>query len=304
MKKVFDNQKRILILGGDTFIGPYLIEKLAQEGAMIVASVNNREANNYLRTYGEVGQVRLIKSKFPNQESVAKLLQGIDTVIFLSNVFTTNYVRDKKLKVITWFADLANELKIPNFIYISPYGGIKNIDDNFRHIYQKTVREKCDNSVIIRTNFIYSLDNPLLKKLRLFSRIKMLPVIGSGTNIFQPIHIGDVTQSIVNAIDNPDAKGRTFDIGGLNQYTLLEIIQLYQKFVFPSAKIVHLSPSLCRAMAFSEIFLSKPPFFKEEVSTMQNDLIIKPHYLGVQNLGVVPKDFKDFIKEYNHLFHK
>ena len=56
-------QKRVTIFGGSGFIGRYVVELLADQGAIIKVAVRDIEKAKFLKPLGQVGQITPIKIK-------------------------------------------------------------------------------------------------------------------------------------------------------------------------------------------------------------------------------------------------
>ena len=64
--------------------------------------------------------------------------------------------------------------------------------------------------------------------LNLFDRLAgLFPVlaVASPQARFQPVYVGDVAQAFVRALEDRDAAGKRYDLGGPRQYSLRELVE-------------------------------------------------------------------------------
>ncbi len=80
------SERIVTVFGGSGFLGRHLIQKLANDGALIRVAVRRPESAGFLRPMGGVGQIALIQANVRDDESVARAIQGADEVVNLSGI--------------------------------------------------------------------------------------------------------------------------------------------------------------------------------------------------------------------------
>ena len=63
-----NTSKRVTIFGGSGFIGRYIVRRLAALGWKIKIVTRNSDKSLFLRTYGEIGQVEIIKANLSDMD--------------------------------------------------------------------------------------------------------------------------------------------------------------------------------------------------------------------------------------------
>src|ERR1051325_6593647 len=73
----------ITVFGGSGFIGRYVVQRLAHQGHRIRVAVRRPTQAEFLRPYGDVGQIVLQQANVRDDASVAAAVQGADAVVNL-----------------------------------------------------------------------------------------------------------------------------------------------------------------------------------------------------------------------------
>src|SRR5206468_1542372 len=63
--------------------------------------------------------------------------------------------------------------------------------------------------------------NPLAGVAR---RVPVFVLIGGGHSRLQPVHVADVAEAVQRVLREPSSRGRTYELGGPQTYTLREIV--------------------------------------------------------------------------------
>jgi NADH dehydrogenase len=102
---------------------------------------------------------------------------------------------------------------------------------------------------IFRPSVVFGEDDHFLN---LFARLqRILPVIllGGANAKLQPVYVKDVALAYVNALENPAAIGKTYEIAGPEVYTLRELVRLAGIYSGHPRPIIGLPEPLARFMA-------------------------------------------------------
>ena len=79
-------QQRVTVLGGSGFIGRYVVERLADQGAVVTVAVRDPEGAKFLKPLGQVGQVAPIAVNVRDTAALARAVEGADAVINLVGI--------------------------------------------------------------------------------------------------------------------------------------------------------------------------------------------------------------------------
>ena len=74
-------QQRVTVFGGSGFIGRYVVERLADQGAVVTVAVRDPEKAKFLRPLGQVGQVTPVAANIRDTAALARVVDGADAAI-------------------------------------------------------------------------------------------------------------------------------------------------------------------------------------------------------------------------------
>ena len=79
-------QERITVIGGSGFLGRYIVELLADQGAVVKVAVRDIEKAKFLKPLGQVGQVTPIRINIRDESSLKQMVQETDKIIYLVGI--------------------------------------------------------------------------------------------------------------------------------------------------------------------------------------------------------------------------
>jgi NADH dehydrogenase len=121
-------------------------------------------------------------------------------------------------------------------------------------------------------------------------RLPVIPVIGNGRTVFQPIHVSDMARTILACIENDAAINRVYEVAGPDAVTFDELIDLVARHVGLRKPKIHIPwrAGMLAALICARC-LARPPI------TVSNVLGLAPSNVRrldirplVDELGVVP----------------
>jgi NADH dehydrogenase len=116
-----------------------------------------------------------------------------------------------------------------------------------------------------------------------------------------------VAKAVVRALDEPAARGRTFELGGPKTYTLREILELVLYETGRSRALVPLPFFAAKAIgAVSDLFAPvmpfSPPITRDQVELLRRDNVVDPAAPGFAELGLVPTAPEAIVGSYLYRF--
>ncbi|UVW30298.1 SDR family oxidoreductase [Massilia sp. H6] len=143
---------------------------------------------------------------------------------------------------------------------------------------------------IIRPTMIYGHkdDRNISRLVQAVARYPLMPLIGSGSNLIQPVLIHDLVKAYGTALFNARCYNKSYNIGGSKAYSNRELIACAAASLGRRARLVPLPAALvrCGVALLSVIGLS--PISREQVQRFQEDKHI---------------DLKAFITDFNYVPH-
>lgn len=241
----------ILYVGATGITGSAAVGELCRSGRRVRCLV--RPTSNLSRLAG--CNVELVHGDVRDHAAVARAVKGVDAVV---SSFATNIAKDRRVSTL-WQADYdgnlalikhAREAGVRKFVFVSYWGLAKFAD--FEHGKIKKVVEDLlavsglDYTVLRVTTI--ATDLSLLLGARLLKQGRA-PVIMRKEEKVRPILPEDLARCIADAVDNPQASRRIFEVAGVEEYTFLELQELYRRAIGKPVRLVFVPPRLAMMIA-------------------------------------------------------
>jgi uncharacterized protein YbjT (DUF2867 family) len=181
---------------------------------------------------------------------------------------------------------------VKHIVHVSALGAVNNPRYKYFHSKWKGEQEINKSGVsatILRPSIIFGDGDEFSSVMG--SVIKMspiLPVIGHGRNRFQPIMVDDMAKCVVAALGRGNLAGRTIELGGPEQLSYNEILDLICTTMGKRRLKVHMPFWIIWINAFFlEVLFNRPPITRDlirllitrnvtELGTAQDTLGISP----------------------------
>ena len=226
-------QNRVAILGGSGFIGRYIVKRLAERGDVVAVGGRNAAESRFLRLKGEVGQVALINVSIGDERLLRAFVADNDAVVNLVGILREG--GSQRFEAIhhigpARLARIAREAGVERFIQMSAIGA----DPRSMSAYARTkaageaaARDAFPTATILRPSVVFGPEDQFFNRFAAVATISpVLPLIGGGETLFQPVYVGDVAEAVVRVIDDSATAGRTYELGGPKVYSLRALFEL------------------------------------------------------------------------------
>ena len=280
--------KTIAVIGATGEVGFRLIPVL-HSSYRIVAVVRNRGKRDFSRYPGvEVRQMADIS----DVDGLARALDGCDAIV------NTGYI---------WFAEqihqavLRSQASIRHAVFTGSTGIYTRLPSESaerKRMAEAYIQEhyRCPWT-IIRPTMIYGHkdDRNISRLVRAVSRYPIMPLIGKGGSLIQPVLIHDLVKAYEVALFNSKYFNKSYNIGGSKAYSNRELIACTasslgrQPRLIPlPAGLVHRGVSLLSKMGLS-------PISTEQVQRFQENKNIDLSAF-ISDFNYVPRDFEQGVQ--------
>ena len=312
--------KLAVVFGGSGFVGRHVVRELAKRGWRIRVAVRRPHLAQFLRPMGAVGQIQLAQANIRNEGSVARVLENADAVINLIGILhqegaqkfsTVQSIGAMRL------AELCKERGIEDFVHMSAIGA--NADSDIDYVKTKgeaeaAVRAAIPDAVILRPSIIIGQEDNFFNKfasMATLTPVTPLPLIGGGATRFQPVYVDDVADAVAASLENSEAKGKTYELGGPQIYTFKELMQRMLAEIdrprplipipFFAASLIGKVGEIAGALPFVE-----PPLTSGQVEMLKSDNIVDSSgTVGViEDLGIKPQTLDCVLPTYMAPYRK
>lgn len=215
--------KKVLILGANSFLGYHLKISLAKSFDVV---------GTYLSTKpNEDGFERCNLRSRADLASLGKF----DCVIQYSSVVAGTRKYEKNLELVRNTIDYCN-CNRSNFIYISSSQVNFEFDSEYKQskiAAENLVHELSRQYNIVRPaspygslpDYRFSRKQPFHVLTDVIRKLPIIPIIGDGKYIRQPVHVDNLNQ-LIRVILQSDLDRNVFEIGGPGQFTFDQIVDL------------------------------------------------------------------------------
>lgn len=104
------------------------------------------------------------------------------------------------------------------------------------------------------------------------------------TALRQPIYVNDVAQCVLNALKMPETAGNTYDLGGPNQYTRLEVYEVLHNIISKPPKLAYFPYEIATRVA--ENFYNWENFSLDMMVKDRLDLVCDSNNKNISDLYV------------------
>ena len=295
----------VTIFGGSGFIGRYTARQLVKKGWRVRVACRRVNLAGDVRLAGAPGWVDLVQANIRDRASIERALEGADAVVNLVGVLIEKgkqTFESTQAEGAALLAEVAAKKGITRFVQVSAIGA----DPASKSDYAKTkgeaeaaVRAAIPAATILRPSVVFGPEDNFFNKFAQMARFApMMPAIGGGKTLMQPVYAGDVAEAISIAVDTPETAGKTYELGGPRVYTMNEIYDHILRTIdrprfkiglpfFIAKPLGYITGAVWRFIPpFSWGFLGEPPVTGDQVEMLKTDNVVADDALTLTDLGV------------------
>ncbi len=301
---------RATVFGASGFIGRYVVQRLAAEGAVIVAAVRHPDAALFLKPMGDVGQITPVRAGVGDEAAVAAAVAGSDLVINLAGILyehgsqTFQAVHQDGAERVARLAKAAGAERLIHMSAIGADPASPSLYAQTKGRGEEAVRAAFPAATIIRPSIVFGPEDDFFNRFAGLARVlPALPLIGGGHTRFQPVYVGDVADAIVKAASDAGAAGRTFELGGPTVYRFADLMRLLLKQIGRRRLLVPVPFGVARVQAWFLEKLPIPPLTRDQVLMLERDNVVTGPD-GLAELGIRPTAAEAVLPTYLDRYRK
>ena len=303
------------VFGGSGFLGRHIVKRLAAQGYTVRAAVRDVENAMHLKPNGNPGQIILQACNVRNPEMVADAVQGADVVINATGIlwqWSKQTFGSVHVDGASNIAGACSDAGIENFVHISALGADEKSESEYgrtKAAGEKAVLDEYPGATILRPSIIFGPNDGFFNKFAGVMRFTpALPVIGSplipevkfengeldinlygdGGAKLQPVYVGDVADAVMNCIDNTDAKGKTYELGGPEVMSFMGVMKRLLKHTERKRFLAPVAYPFAKILGGIIGFLPKPLLTGDQITMLQAGSVVSKGALTLEDLGVEP----------------
>jgi len=194
----------ILLTGATGFIGIHLVRLLIKEKMDFCCLVRNNSDTSLLDKLN----VKIIKGNLKDQNFLNNAFKGMEQVIHLAGVTNGSIekINNSNVNLTKKIINASTNNNVKKIIFISSIATImgKSTYGLSKLKAEKLIEKSNINYLIFRCSVIYGQgdDKNISSLIKLIRYSKIIPILGDGKYLIQPIYVEDVVSIIVKAIQS------------------------------------------------------------------------------------------------------
>lgn len=296
---------KIFITGATGFIGRHLLLRLRQKDCRITAFV----------LFGDTGAAAIAQDNLEirygdirDKGAIEKAVAGNEAVISLAAIQESNNpVLNEQINYqgVKNLAEVCCARSIRRFIHLSSISTCYNVKS-----YYGRSKEMADQYLmrcsgldytILRPTLVYgnTIRGPFHTFLTTLDKLPwVIPVIGNGRALKQPVFVEDVVSAIILSLESKTAIGKYYDISGRDTISIEEMIRLIIAKKGRKKMFIRIPAWILFPLALVLEKASDPIFTRESLSSATQDAVLD-HSLIKKELGFNPLSFKEGLTKIN-----
>lgn len=278
--------KVVFVTGASGYLGKSLVRRLSNKGYIVICLVRESSKAKSL----SFPNVKIIVGDVRDKATYKDKLSGVNAVFHLAAVVGNN---NEKLNFSTHvdgaknLIEAAKKNKLKRIIYVSTMSA--SYPRRSCYAESKLQAEKLFYSsgiptTVIRPNLILGEDSPQLKKISALTRLPVIPVVGSGKKLIQPIDVEQLTDVLIKVLEDEKTINHTISISGSEIVTFNKFLDIISNAYLGKTKFkLHLPIFVCNILAaVFEKALKSPPITKGQIILINQDSVSS--FADIKNL--------------------
>jgi uncharacterized protein YbjT (DUF2867 family) len=297
--------KVVTVFGGSGFVGRYVVQRLAERGAIIRVPTRRPERALFLKPLGGVGQINPEPWNPSADGEAERMLVGADAAVSLIGILFESRGGDfdrLQGRLPGEIGAAATRQGVERVIHVSAIGA----DPGSPTAYARTkaageaaLKASFSQATILRPSVVFGPEDGFFNRFARMSQLSpALPLIGGGQTRFQPVYVGDVADAVVAALNQPATAGHTYELGGPATYSFKELMTYLLKVNGRRRLLVNLPFGLAALQAKILQLLPQPPLTVDQVELLRRDNVVIPGAAGFAELGIVPTPLELIVPQY------
>ncbi len=296
-------RKVATVFGGSGFIGRYVVQRLAQQDYVVRVAVRDPAGARFLQTQGRVGQIVPLAASVTDAPAVARAVEGAEVVVNLVGILFERRPGDfQRIQgdAPGAVAQAAKAAGVESFVHLSAIGA----DAASPSLYARSkaageagVRAAFPEATILRPSVVFGPEDGFFNRFAGMAMLPFMPVVAGATR-FQPVYVGDVAEAVAAALARPEARGRTYELGGPRVMTMREVLRFILETTRRRRPMVDMPMGFMRWQAGLLQRLPKPPVTQDQLLLLERDNVVAEGAPGLADLGIAAKAVETVVPGY------
>lgn len=307
--------KLVTVFGGSGFVGRHVVRALAKRGWRVRVAVRRPDLAGHTQPMGVVGQVVPVQANVRYPESIRRALAGADAVVNLVAILSESGKQTFDAVHIAGAEAIAKacaEEGIGTLVHMSAIGADPesgSVQARSRAAGEAVAQQHMPGAIIMRPSIIFGPEDSFFNRFAGMARfLPVLPVIGDGETLFQPVFVGDVAQAVVKAVEGELRPGRVYELGGPEQKSFRALMQYVLDVTGRKRLIAALPVPLARIQATVLELLPGKLLTNDQITSLQSDNVVSQAAINegrtLEAMGIRPTAMEAVVPGYLWRFRR
>ncbi|GAA5853672.1 hypothetical protein JCM9279_000270 [Rhodotorula babjevae] len=292
----------VTVFGATSFLGRYLVSKLAKAGTQVVVPYRDADEARHLKVCGDLGQVVPMEWDLNNDTQIEECLRHSDTVYNLvgRDYKTKNFdFNDVHVSGARRIARIANNSGVSRLIHVSHLNADPNSASAFyrtKYEGEEAVKGAFADATIVRPGWMYGPEDRLLNTLAVSPSVFR---VNHGQTKIAPVHVLDVAAALNTMYTAPSSLASTYALPGPRTYSFEQLLHMVEALTLKKLRGPNFPRPLLAALARAWDLVWWPTLSPDEVTRRYiDDLPVAPGTKGFADLGIEPDVLDDIAINY------
>ena len=230
----------VLVVGGSGFIGRHLVASLAAAGIRVTVPSRRRERAKHLIL---LPTVDVVEADVMAPGVLERLAVGKQAIYNLVGILHSRRGRRDERGPNDYGPDFARvHVELPQaivaacratsvrrFLHMSALGAAPDAPSEYlrsKGIGEQAVLAAEDLDVtVFRPSVVFGPEDAFLNRFAQMARLMPFIAVPCPEAKFQPVYVGDVARALHFALEEPEARGRRYDLCGPRVYTMQQLVE-------------------------------------------------------------------------------
>ena len=292
------------VFGGSGFLGRYIVKRLAARGQVVRVAVRHPATANGLRPMGRVGQIVPMFASLGDEASVARAVEGAETVVNLVGLLAEKHRGDFTrihAEGAGRIARLGAAAGAAQLVQMSAIGASSDSPSDYgtsKAAGEEATRAAFAGAIVLRPSIVFGPEDAFFNRFASMSRIAPVMPVFCGDTRFQPVYAGDVADAVVAALDDPDMAGRTFELGGPRVWRFRELLAWMLRELRRKRIMLDVPMGVARLQASVLERVPGKPLTRDQLAMLGRDNIVSEGAAGFHTLGILPTPLELIVPGY------